>query len=180
MESKKKGRKVDITLLILGTLVFIAIVVAFWKGGWQLPTSGLIKAGQLMRSVWLRLLLGIALGGLIQVLIPAPLVVKWMGPTSGLKGILIGSYLGIVMIGGPYVIFPIIASLYRAGAGVGPVISLIVGWSLIPLDMPLVWQFPFLGVGIPLARYIVCLIITPLAGLAGGALFKILTGRSKA
>lgn len=175
MESKKKRRTVDTPLLILWGLVFIALVAAFWKGGWQLPILGLREAGHLIQGVWLRLLLGITLGGLIQVLIPASLMVKWMGPASGLKGILIGSYLGTAMVGGPYVQLPIILSIYKTGAGIGPVISLIAGSSLLSLEMLIVWQLPFFGIEIPLARYMACLIVPPLVGLAGGSVFRALT-----
>lgn len=115
------------------------------------------------------------MGGLIQVLVPRALIARWLGPTSGLKGILIGSYTGIIFTGAPYVTLPIVASLYRAGAGVGPIIALLTGQQLLGLQGLLVWQIPFLGVGIPLAKYIVGLFITPLVGLAGAVLFRAIT-----
>jgi len=156
-------------------LVLLAVAAAFWTGGEQLTKSGLEHARELIKTVWLRLLLGFTLGGLIQVLVPRALITKWLGPTSGLKGILIGSYMGIIMPGPPYVIFPIIASIYRAGAGAGPIIALLAGRALLGLQHLIVWQIPFLGVGIPLATYIVCLFLTPLVGLAGAAVFKVIT-----
>lgn len=155
------------------------MAAAFWIGGWELAKSGFTQAGQLINSVWLRLLLGFTLGGLIQVLIPRALIAKWLGPTSGLKGILIGSYMGIIMPGPPYVIFPIIASIYRSGAGAGPIIALLAGRALLGLQHLIVWQIPFLGVGIPLATYIICLFLTPLVGLAGAAVFKLITKSPK-
>jgi len=103
------------------------------------------------------------------------LIAKWLGPTSGLKGVLIGSYTGIIFTAPPYVTLPIVASLYRAGAGVGPIIALLAGQQLLGLQNLLVWQIPFLGVGIPLARFIVGLFITPLVGLAGAVVFRIIT-----
>jgi uncharacterized membrane protein YraQ (UPF0718 family) len=75
--------------------------------------------------VGLRLLLGFLLVGLIQVLIPRELVLKWLGAGSGLKGIFIGLYLGIFATGGPYVWMPVAASIYKSGADIGPVISMI-------------------------------------------------------
>lgn len=155
--------------------MLIAIAAAFLIGGRQLIDSGFTQAGHLFKTVWLRLILGFTLGGLIQVLVPRALIAKWLGPTSGLKGILIGSYTGIIFTGPPYVTLPIVASLYRAGAGVGPIIALLTGQQLLGLQNFLVWQIPFLGMGIPLARYIVGLFITPLVGLAGAAVFRIIT-----
>lgn len=168
-------KKLDKTLLVMAALVLIAVAVASSTGGWQLALDGLKQAGQLANTVWLRLLLGFTLGGLIQVLIPKALIAKWLGHTSGLKGIFIGSYIGIIMPGGPFVSLPVIASIYRAGAGVGPVIALLTGRGLLGIQMLLMWQIPFLGLEIPLARYIAALFIPPLAGLAGAAVFRMIT-----
>ncbi|MFC1966995.1 permease, partial [Chloroflexota bacterium] len=166
----------DKTLLLLVALVFIAVAATFWKGRWELTMLGLTQAGQLINTIWLRLLLGFILGGLVQVLIPAALIAKWLGHASGLKGILIGSYLGIILPGGPWITLPIIASIYRSGAGIGPIIALLIGRAMLGLHIILVWQIPFLGVEIPLARYIACLILPPLAGLAGKAVFELVSG----
>ncbi len=175
MKIKATLKKLDTTSLILLALVFLGVAAAFWTGGWELAIRGLTRAGQLIQMVWLRLLLGFTLGGLIQVLIPRAVIAKWLGPTSGLKGILIGSYIGIIMGGGPYVTMPIIASIYRAGAGAGPIIALLTGRALLGLQLLIVWQIPFLGVGIPLTKYVVCLFITPLVGLAGAAAFRLIS-----
>ncbi len=172
MEIKKRLKKLDITLLILVTLVFLALAACFWKGGYQLVAFGLTRAGQLMNTIWLRLLLGFTLGGLVQVLMPRALIAKWLGPNSGLKGILVASYTSIIMTGGPYIRLPIVASILRAGAGVSPTIALLTGAALLGLHGLIVWEIPFLGVGIPLARYIACLFIPPLVGLAAGALLR--------
>ncbi len=175
MGIKEIIKKLDKTLLVMAALVLIAIVAASSTGGWQLALDGLKQAGHLANTVWLRLLLGFTLGGLVQVLIPRALITKWLGQTSGLKGIFIGSYLGIIMPGGPFVSLPVIASLYRAGAGVGPVIAILTGRGLLGIQMLLMWQIPFLGWEIPLARYIASLFIPPLAGLAGVVVFRMIT-----
>lgn len=177
MENNRASRKLDPTLLILIALVLIALAIAFWQGGTQQIISGLTQTGRLINSVWLRLLLGFALAGLVQVLVPRQLIAKWLGHASGLRGILIGSYIGIIMPGGPYVMLPIIASIYRAGAGVGPVIALLTGRAMLGIQMLIVWQIPFLGVEIALSRYIACLFLPPLVGLAGAAIIKVVGGR---
>ena len=171
-------KKLDRTLLLLGALVLVAVIVALSTGGWQLTLEGLKQAGRLVNTVWLRLLLGFTLGGLVRVIIPSELIAKWLGHTSGLKGILIGSYIGIIMPGGPYVALPVIASIYSAGAGAGPVIALLTGRALLGIQMLVVWQIPFLGLEIPLARYIACLFIPPFVGLAGAAVFRMVTKSS--
>ncbi len=170
----KVVKKLGMTLIILIAFVLIAVVIALWKGGWQLVWLGLVQASHLAETVWFRLILGFTLGGLIQVLIPHAVIARWLGPTSGIKGILIGSYTAIIMAGAPYVMLPVVASLYAAGAGAGPVIALLTGQSLLSLQTLIIWQIPFLGVGIPLSKYIVCLFVTPLVGFAGSMVFKLL------
>jgi len=165
----------DITLLILILMVFTAAVAALWLGGWRLIVSGLKQGGYTVRLVWLRLLLGITLGGLVQVLIPAELIVEWMGPASGPSGILIGSCLGVIMAGGPYVQVPIIASIYKSGAGVGPIIALLAAGNALSLQLLFTWHLPFFGSRLNAARYIACAVALPIIGLVGSVVFSVLS-----
>ena len=180
MGIKELIKKPDKTLLLLGALVLMAVVVALLTGGWQLAFDGLKKAGQMANMVWLRLLLGFTLGGLVQVLVPRALIARWLGHTSGLRGIFVGSYIGVILPGGPFVFMPVLASIYSAGAGVGPIIALLTGRVLLGIQMLVVWQIPFLGVEIPLAMYIASLLIPPLVGLGGAAVFRVVTRLSHA
>jgi uncharacterized membrane protein YraQ (UPF0718 family) len=164
----------DISIIILCILVIVAFIFAFQRGGWKLPIAGLKQAGSIFLSVWWRLLLGIILGGLIQVLIPKSLIADWLGPSSGFTGILIGSFVGIVVTGGAYVIIPIIASIYAAGAGAGPIIALLTAANLVRLHGLFVLQIPFFGFRIAITRYVICLLIPPIVGLAGNEIFKLL------
>jgi uncharacterized membrane protein YraQ (UPF0718 family) len=164
---------VDVALLILGALLSIAIVIALWRGGWQTLLSGFKQAGNNFKSLWLRLLLGITLGGFLQVLIPSASVAEWLGPASGLKGILTGTFIGALVMGGPYVRLPIIAAIYDAGAGVGPVIAFLTAGMLGPQGL-ITRQIPFLGARLALTRYIVCLLVPPIVGLAGSAVYQLL------
>ena len=165
----------DMALWILVGMVVVAMVMTLWRGRWQLLISGFKQAGLTLKSTWFRLVLGFILGGLIHVLIPSPLIAEWLGPTSGLKGILIASYAGIIMTGGPYVTLPIIASIYAAGAGPGPVISLLASMHLLSLPSLLTWAIPFLGAKIALTRYVVCLFVPPIIGLTGAAVYQLLS-----
>jgi len=163
----------DIALLSLVAMLLMAIVIALWKGRLPLLISGLKQTGSTFKSMWPRILLGMTLGGFIQVLVPSTLVGQWLGPTSGLKGILIASYAGTILGGGPYVILPVIAAIYQAGAGVGPVISLLTG-VMLGIQGLITWRIPFLGAKLALTRYVVLLFVPPIAGLAGGAIYQLL------
>ena len=163
----------DVTLLTITSMVVVATIAVVWRGGWAQLVMALKQAGRTMRMVWPRLLMGLTLGGLIQVLIPTSLVVQWLGPASGLKGILIGAYLGILLTGGPFVQLPIIASIYQAGAGAGPVIALLTAGNLLSLPMFFSWHIPFFGFRLASAQYIVALVAAPLIGLLGALVFRV-------
>jgi len=166
----------DITLLILLALISLAAVVAFLRGGPRLLFSSFLRTTRLMQNVWLRLLLGFTLGGLITVVIPGDLVTEWLGPASGIKGILIASYAGIIIGGGgAFVAMPLLVSFLVAGVGVGPVMALLTAWNLINLRGLFVWQIPFLGMELALSRYIVCLIFPPIAGVLGSLIYQLIT-----
>jgi len=173
MKKKQNDRTRNIPLLILGTLVTVAIAISLYRGGFQLTFAGIAKAGRLLESIWLRLLLGFLLGGFVQAVIPKELIGKWLGSASGLKGILIGSFGGIISTGGPYVCLPVVVSIYKAGAGIGPVLALITARGILSIQMLIVWQIPFFGTRIALSRFVICLLIPPLVGLAGSALFRL-------
>ena len=163
----------DIALLILVGMLIVAIVIALRKGGFRLLVDGCRQTGITIKSMWFRLIIGFTLGGLIQVIIPSPLIAEWLGPASGLKGILIASYAGIIITGGPFVTLPIIASIYAAGAGPGPVIALLASMNLLSLPMLLTWSIPFFGTKIALTMYVVSLLVPPVVGIAGAALYQL-------
>ncbi len=163
----------DISLIILPALVGTALFVAFLRGRWPLVIDGLRKSCRLLLSMWWRMVLGILLAGFIQVLLPKTLIADWIGPSSGLIGILIGSLTGMVLTGGPFVIFPIIASIYTAGAAEGPIIALLTAANLSRIQALFVIEIPFFGTRIALSRYLICLFMPPLVGIVGSALFRL-------
>lgn len=164
----------DMSFWILVGMLVVAVAIALWRGGLGLIVTGLKQAWLTFKSVWVQILLGFTLGGMINVLVPSSLIAEWLGPASGMKGILIASYVGIIIAGGPYVTLPVIASIYEAGAGPGPVIALLTS-SILGLQNLIVWSIPFVGVKIALIRYAICLLVPPLAGLVGSYIFQLIS-----
>jgi len=76
--------------------------------------------------------------GLLQVAVPPELIQSWLGEGSGWKGIMIGGLAGALIPGGPYVSFPIIASIFHAGASLGTIVAFITGWAMLGIG-----QLPF-------------------------------------
>jgi len=74
------------------------------------------------------------LAGMIEVLIPGEFVQSWLSKEAGIKGIVLGTFGGMMLAMGPYAAFPIIASILASGAGLGTVVSLITGWCILGLS----------------------------------------------
>ncbi len=166
-------KKMDVSFLTLGILAVGLIIVAYFMEGWELPLSGLIQGGRMLWTVFPRLLLGFALAGIIQVMIPTEYIAQMLGEGSGGKGIVIATIAGAFTPGGPFVNFPIVAALYKSGAGVGPLAAYLTAWGIIPINRTLVWEVPFLGTHFAFARYLSCLIFPVVIGIITPFIFKL-------
>jgi uncharacterized protein len=165
-------RSMDINFLILlsGT-VLVALAVLFKYPlllGHALQTSVKLLAG-----VWPELLLGFLLAGLLEVLIPEQQLVQWLGGQNVQYGILAGWVIGLLLPGGPYLVFPIVANLLRQGAAPGPLIALITAKVLLSPIRMLSYEAPLLGWPMTLSRLVPGLLIPPLLGWIGQWLYEV-------
>lgn len=155
--------------IVMAIILAALIGVAVWRGGGSLQ-RGLTFGGKTFLSTLPLLVFAFAIAGLVQVLVPREAVVKWLGAGAGFKGIMIATAAGALTPGGPYVSFPIVASLYKSGASVGTVVAFVTAWSVwavarFPLEIGLV------GPKLAIARFLSTLIVPPLAGLFAQAVF---------
>ena len=172
-----RQRKMDASLWILLGLVAIALAVAFWKDA-ALPLRGLESSGRLLRGVWIELALGFILAGLMDVLIPAPALSKLLGHENPGRGILIGWGAGLLIPGGPYLVFPVVANLFQKGAAPGPLISLLTAKTLVSPVRMLTYEAPLLGWPLTLARFIPGVLLPPVMGVIGQWLYSVFNTKS--
>ena len=168
---QKEMMDLNKTYLLLWGLALILTIIAYQRSP-ALAYEGAVSAGRLFLSVLPGLLAGFLLGGMIQVLIPKDIVVSLAGADSGWQGLLIGTLGGMILPGGPFVQFPVVASFWKAGAAVGPLMAYVSAWLLLGLNRVLVWEVPILGWRFVLVRFSVSLIVPPLLGLLAGMLFS--------
>ena len=116
------------------------------------------------------MLVAFAIVGLVEELAPQEIVRAWIGPGSGIQGIFIGEVAGALLPGGPYVVFPLIAALYQAGAGIGPTLAMITSWSGLAL-LSAAYELPFLGWRFTLIRMGLASSVPLLVGLLGMIIF---------
>jgi len=128
---------------------------------------------RLVRGVAPELLLGFILAGLIDVLIPTQDLVAWLGRAAGIRAICAGWLVGLLLPGGPYVFFPIVATLSRQGVAPNVLLTLLTAKTLISPIRMLTYEAPLLGWPLTLSRLIPGLILPPLVGWIGGSLYDL-------
>ena len=157
----------SLSLVEKGMIIFTLIVYIFsaiYNPSTREKTIQSLHTGsRSLVRISLLLLSGIFLGSFVGAFLPREFVSGLLGKESGFYGILLGTLFGAVMPGGPYVLFPIVASLYSSGATIPPIIAMIFAWQCIsltriPTDLgylaavegqKLVWLRVLIGIPIP-------------------------------
>jgi len=153
----------DTSTAVMMVAAVVTLAAVSWKSP-QAASNGLNATGALILEIIPRMVAAFTLAGLIQAVVPEELIVKWMGHGSGVRGIMIRMTLGTVTPGGPMTHFPIIASLFKVGVGVGPLVAYLTAWSLFGLQRIIMWEIPFLGPKVVAIRVAVSFFFPFLAG----------------
>jgi len=157
----------------MGVIAIVLLVIGYQKGGGE-HILGLKSAGNMLLQITPLLIFSFIIAGMIQVLVPQEMISRWVGAESGFRGILIGTAIGGLTPGGPFVTLPIAAGLLRTGAGIGTMVAFMTGWSLLafsrlPLEVGLLgWKFTLIRLA--------CTFFFPvIAGLIANKLFSGIT-----
>jgi uncharacterized membrane protein YraQ (UPF0718 family) len=156
-------RSMDTSTIIMMAGALIMLIAVYWKAP-EAAQKGLAATGSLILEITPRMIAAFTLAGLFQAIIPEDVIVRWMGHGSGVRGLLIGMSLGGVTPGGPMTHFPVIASLFKMGVGVGPLVAYLSAWSLFGLQRIIMWEIPFLGPKIVAIRVAVSFVFPFVAG----------------
>lgn len=146
MKQRKGLFKMFLPTVVMGILAIGLLYLGYLRGGRE-HLKGLEISWNLLLDITPMLVFTFIIAGMIQVLVPAEIISKWVGHESGLRGILIGTALGSITPSGPFVSMPIAAGFMRAGAGIGTVVAFMTAWSLLgiarmPIEVAIMgWQF---------------------------------------
>jgi len=170
--NQKWTSKMDVTLIILGVIALFLLIIAFFQQA-DLALEGIKNGGLLLWRNLPILLLSFIISGMVQVLIPQDIITQWLGDQTGIRGVLIGCIVGGLVPGAPYAVFPLVAVLYKAGAGLGAVVGFVSAWSLwsvsrLPVEMALI------DPQAALIRYAITFLVPPLAGLVAQFIAKLI------
>ena len=159
-----------IPTIIMGVLAVVFILLAYQKGEGT-HIVGLKAASNMLLQVAPLLIFAFIVAGIIPLLIPQEAISRWVGTGSGLRGVLIGTAVGGFLPGGPFVSLPMAAGLLRVGAGVGTMVALLTGWSLLAFSrLPL--EIGIMGWKFTLIRLACTFFFPPIAGLIANKLFS--------
>lgn len=159
-----------IPTIVMAAIAVVLLYIGYQKGGEE-HILGLKTAGNLLIQIIPLLIFAFIVAGMVQILIPQELISQWVGTESGFRGLFIGTVLGGIAPGGPYVSLPIAAGLLHAGASIGTMVAFLTGWSLwavtrMPLEIGIMgWQFT-------LIRLACTFFFPPIAGLIANTLFS--------
>ncbi len=154
------------TLLIPAVILFIYA----WRRGDGSHRRGLARGGHTLLGILPLLLLAFITIGYVSVLLPQEGLQNLMGSDSGWRGLLRAQGMGMLMPGGPYVVLPLISTLYELGAGLGATVAMVTSWSSLSL-LNALFEARFISWRFTLIRWTLLLPFPLLAGLLAEALF---------
>ncbi len=91
-----------------------------------------------------RIGIGVIGSGFIAEVLPKELIGAWLGPESGLTGVVIATLGGALTPGGPVVGFSIGAAALKSGAGAPQVIAYSTAWALYAIHRLVMWEVPMM------------------------------------
>jgi uncharacterized membrane protein YraQ (UPF0718 family) len=162
--TRGKRRAIDGAFLVILALSLAAAFVVWQREGWQGVEAILLEDLKLFAIVLPKVAAGCLIGALVRILVPQSVIVRWLGEGSGLRGLALATLVGALFPGGPFTIFPIAAALMLSGADRGTTTAFITAWLLIGVNRAIIWELPFMGADLTLARNLLSLPLPILAG----------------
>lgn len=161
---------INSTIIVMALLAIATFAIAYSKGK---HIEGFSIAKNMVWQILPLILLAFVVAGMLQVIIPEEQVAKWIGDSSGFKGIITGTIIGAILPGGPFVTLPVVVGFANLGASIPVLVAMITGWSLIAV-MRLPMEFGILGPRLTLIRLASTFLLAPIAGLIAKFLMKVL------
>ena len=129
--------------ILLWSVVAGLALVAGSRGRVLLDTGFRAGAIEFIRLLP-RIGIGVIGSGFIAEVMPKALIAPWLGPESGLTGVLIATLGGALTPGGPVVGFSIGAAALKSGAGAPQVIAYTTAWALYAIHRLVMWEAPLM------------------------------------
>jgi uncharacterized membrane protein YraQ (UPF0718 family) len=119
-----------------------------------------------------RVLIGVVGSGYLAAVMPQDVIAHWIGPNSGVVGILIGALFGAMTPGGAVVGFSVGAAALKGGAGAPQVIAYTTAWSLYTIQRLINWEIHMMPPRVVWLRAAVSIPLPILAGIGAMLISK--------
>ncbi len=145
LPAKPRRRAFDWSTAIIAAVAFSAAAAVYWRDGREHFLDVFGGDLTLFAEMLPKVLAGCLIGAFVTTILPRELVARWVGHESGFVGLLIASFFGFLLPGGPITIYPVAGAFLAMGADAGAVCAFIVSWTLLGYTRALVWELPFFG-----------------------------------
>ena len=173
---RRPRKPFDWSTATIGAVVAVAAGIVFVREGQARFLEILRSDFSLFIEMQPKVLAACLIAALVAVLLPRELVSRWVGAESGFLGLLVGTFAGVILPGGPITIFPVASAFIAVGADVGVAVAFITSWTLLGFARALVWELPIFGLDFVIWRSIVAVPLPLIAGiltrLVAGALAR--------
>ena len=157
---KKKNKKGGI-ILFTGILIAAVILIILYPenkdASIQASYDIFIELIQILPAI-------MVLMGLFTVWVSKEIVVKYLGHASGITGLGLALFMGMIPTGPLYIAFPIASMLLKKGARVANIIIFLSAWACIKLPQELM-ELRFMGFKFMIVRLIFTVVMVILMGL---------------
>ena len=160
MGGQKKNKKSSIVVFAGIILIAIVLLVLYPEN----RAASIQASYNLFLEFILILPAVMILMGLFSVWISREIVVKYLGHASGIKGLGLALFVGMMPTGPLYVAFPMAAMLLKKGARVANIIIFLSAWACIKLPQELV-ELRFMGLEFMIIRLSFTIIMVVVMGL---------------
>lgn len=153
-----------VQMVLWGFVALLGARVATTRGPVAVRRAGRFALGQAGQLI-IRLPLALLAASFLTEVLPAEQIGRIIGAESGFVGIVVASFLGGLMPGGPMVSFPIALVMWQMGAGPAQTVALLAGWSIFAFHRILAYEAPMMGWRFTALRLTSCFFLPMLSGL---------------
>ena len=161
----RRRRAFDWSTAVIAALAITAAATVYLRDGREHFLEVLGTDVSLFVDMLPKVLAGCLIGAFVTLLLPREMVARWVGHESGFAGLLIATFFGFLLPGGPITIYPVAGAVLVMGADAGAVVAFIVSWTLIGYTRALVWELPFFGADFVLWRIAAAVPLPIIAGI---------------
>ena len=160
----------DWSTIALAAVVALCAAIVWRRDGLERVFDVILEDSRLFLNILPKVLAGTLIGAFLAVALPRDLVTRWVGAESGLSGLLVATFAGVLLPGGPFTVYPLAAAFLVAGADIGAVVAFATSWALLGLVRGVVWELPFFGIDFVVWRTLMAIPLPVVAGLLARAL----------